>query len=169
MSYESFLNENFLLPIKATRNWLIVKNYLYNVDLKWLNSLDENDKFDVVDAYFYANIFYAANETEIKSVKYKIILDVYIIPKIENDVYVGFEYELSINLANSSEKNKILDFIEFEVENIFNLLELINIFLPFLSLNLNEIIQNETYQVSNFLEDLVRKSNLGKNIKRLIF
>lgn len=40
MSYEAFLNENFLLPLKVTRNWMIVKNYLYNVDLQWLNSLN---------------------------------------------------------------------------------------------------------------------------------
>lgn len=51
------------------------------------------------------------------------------------------------------------------MENIFNLLELINIFLPFLSLNLNGIIQNESYQINNFLEDLVRRSNLEKILR----
>ncbi|MFI8147051.1 hypothetical protein ACH8JV_19390, partial [Acinetobacter sp. ABJ_C5_2] len=86
MSYETFLNENFMLPIKASRNWLIVKNFLYNVDFTWLNSLDESDKFDVIDAYFYTNIFYVVNEVEIQAVKYKTTLDVYIIPKVENDI-----------------------------------------------------------------------------------
>ena len=44
MSYESFLNENYLLSLKVTRNWTIVKNYLYNIDLQWLNSLDDDEK-----------------------------------------------------------------------------------------------------------------------------
>ncbi len=46
---------------------MIVKNHLYNVDLKWLNSLEEDEKFDVIDAYFYKNIFYALYEIELNS------------------------------------------------------------------------------------------------------
>lgn len=36
-----------------------------------------------------------------------------------------------------------------------------------MSLNLNEIIQNESYQISNFLEDLIRKNNLGKKYQEI--
>lgn len=36
-----------------------------------------------------------------------------------------------------------------------------------MSLNLNEIIKNESYQISNFLEDLIRKSNLGKKYQEI--
>lgn len=107
MSYESFLNENYLLSLKVTRNWTIVKNYLYNIDLQWLNSLDDDEKFDVIDAYFYTNIFYASSEVDVKSVRYKLILDVYIIPIIENDIYLDFEYELTVNLINLNKKKKV--------------------------------------------------------------
>ena len=55
------------MSFKVKINWMIVKNHLYNVDLKWLNSLEEDEKFDVIDAYFYKNIFYALYEIELNS------------------------------------------------------------------------------------------------------
>lgn len=67
MSFKDYLNESFLMSFKVKRNWMIVKNYLYNVDLKWLNSLEEDEKFDVIDAYFYKNIFYALYEIKLNS------------------------------------------------------------------------------------------------------
>lgn len=50
MSFKDYLNESFFMPYKVKRNWMIVKNHLYNVDLKQLNSLEEDEKFDVIDA-----------------------------------------------------------------------------------------------------------------------
>ncbi|MCS4298064.1 hypothetical protein FHR28_000744 [Acinetobacter sp. BIGb0196] len=34
MSFKDYLNESFFMPYKVKRNWMIVKNHLYNVDLK---------------------------------------------------------------------------------------------------------------------------------------
>ena len=147
MSYESFLNENYLLSLKVTRNWTIVKNYLYNIDLQWLNSLDDDEKFDVIDAYFYTNIFYASSEVDVKSVRYKLILDVYIIPIIENDIYLDFEYELTVNLINLNKKNESLDTIEFEVKKISNLLKLIDKTMSYVSLDLINNIESNDFKI----------------------
>ncbi|MCU4538291.1 hypothetical protein [Acinetobacter bereziniae] len=164
MSYEAFLNENFLLPLKVTRNWMIVKNYLYNVDLQWLNSLDDDEKFDVIDAYFYTNIFYASSEVDVKSVRYKLILDVYIIPIIENDIYLDFEYELTVNLINLNKKNESLDTIEFEVKKISNLSKIIDKFMFHVSLDLVNHIESNDFKISIALEGIVNSLNLGEKI-----
>ncbi|NHB58281.1 hypothetical protein G9F32_09645 [Acinetobacter sp. 194] len=166
MSYESLLNENFLVPLKVTRNWMIVKNHLYNVDLQWLNSLDNDEKFDVVDAYFYTNIFYAVNEVKVKNIKYKLILDVYILPKIENDIYVDFEYELAVNLINLNKKNDSLDMIEFKVKKIDNLSKMIDKFMSYVSLDLINHIENNDFKISIALEKIVNSQNLGEKIIR---
>lgn len=167
MSYEAFLNENFLLPLKVTRNWMIVKNYLYNVDLQWLNSLDDDEKFDVIDAYFYTNIFYASSEVDVKSVRYKLILDVYIIPIIENDIYLDFEYELTVNLINLNKKNESLDTIEFEVKKISNLSKIIDKFMSHVSLYLVNHIESNDFKISIALEGIVNSLNLCEKIIRV--
>ncbi|WP_288499070.1 hypothetical protein [uncultured Acinetobacter sp.] len=167
MSYEAFLNENFLLPLKVTRNWMIVKNYLYNVDLQWLNSLDDDEKFDVIDAYFYTNIFYASSEVDVKSVRYKLILDVYIIPIIENDIYLDFEYELTVNLINLNKKNESLDTIEFEVKKISNLSKIIDKFMSHVSLDLVNNIESNDFKISIALEGIVNSLNLCEKIIRV--
>ncbi|MDA3440369.1 hypothetical protein MJ046_08445 [Acinetobacter bereziniae] len=167
MSYEAFLNENFLLPLKVTRNWMIVKNYLYNVDLQWLNSLDDDEKFDVIDAYFYTNIFYASSEVDVKSVRYKLILDVYIIPIIENDIYLDFEYELTVNLINLNKKNESLDTIEFEVKKISNLSKIIDKFMSHVSLDLVNNIESKDFKISIALEGIVNSLNLCEKIIRV--
>ncbi|WP_336951953.1 MULTISPECIES: hypothetical protein [unclassified Acinetobacter] len=166
MSYESFLNENYLLSLKVTRNWTIVKNYLYNIDLQWLNSLDDDEKFDVIDAYFYTNIFYASSEVDVKSVRYKLILDVYIIPIIENDIYLDFEYELTVNLINLNKKNESLDTIEFEVKKISNLLKLIDKTMSYVSLDLINNIESNDFKIGLVLENIVNSLNLGRKIIR---
>lgn len=166
MSYEVFLNENFLLPLKVTRNWMIVKNYLYNVDLQWLNSLNEDERFDVIDAYFYTNIFYASNSIELKSITYRLILDVYIIPIIENDIYVNFQYELTVNLINLNKKSESLDFVEFELKKISDLLKLIDKTMSYVSLDLINNIESNDFKIGLVLENIVNSLNLGRKIIR---
>ena len=123
-------------------------------------------KFDVIDAYFYTNIFYASSEVDVKSVRYKLILDVYIIPIIENDIYLDFEYELTVNLINLNKKNESLDTIEFEVKKISNLLKLIDKTMSYVSLDLINNIESNDFKIGLVLENIVNSLNLGRKIIR---
>ncbi|WP_336951947.1 MULTISPECIES: hypothetical protein [unclassified Acinetobacter] len=98
--------------------------------------------------------------------KYKLILDIYIYPKIESDMYIGFEYEVTVNLVNMNENNINLDIVEFEAKGISDLIKLMNIFLPYISLNLNKYIENKSLKISCDLEVMVNEFNLGNKVLR---
>ena len=63
-------------------------------------------------------------------------------------MYVGFEYEVTVNLVNMNKKNISLDIVEFEVKRIGDLIKLMNIFSPFTSLDLNKYIDNKILKIS---------------------
>lgn len=161
---QRYLNEHFLVALKPTHNWFFVKNNLFKVDLNWLNSLDEDKKFNVVEVYFYTNIFYASYECEYRSKKYKLVIDVYIKPKLLGETYVGFEYELGFNLFKMEKKTKILESIEFLVKQIDDVVTIMNHIFLAASLDLEENIQNNTLQIAKKLESFVGQHQLGEVI-----
>ena len=71
---EFFLNSQQLVPLKILSNWLVVKNYLYNINLDWLNNLNEDDKFQMSEIYLYKNIFYAKFDRKINNLAYSLLL-----------------------------------------------------------------------------------------------
>ena len=81
-------------------------------------------------------------------------------------MYVGFEYEVTVNLVNMNKKNISLDVVEFEVKRIGDLIKLMNIFSPFTSLDLNKYIDNKILKISYDLEVMVNEFNLGNKVLR---
>jgi hypothetical protein len=81
-------------------------------------------------------------------------------------MYVGFEYEVTVNLVNMNKKNISLDIVEFEVKRIGDLIKLMNIFSPFTSLDLNKYIDNKILKISYDLEVMVNEFNLGNKVLR---
>lgn len=81
-------------------------------------------------------------------------------------MYVGFEYEVTVNLVNMNKKNISLDIVEFEVKRIGDLIKLMNIFSPFTSLDLNKYIDNKILKNSYDLEVMVNEFNLGNKVLR---
>lgn len=81
-------------------------------------------------------------------------------------MYIGFEYEVTVNLVNMNENNINLDIVEFEAKGIIDLIKLMNIFSPFTSLDLNKYIDNKILKISYDLEVMVNEFNLGNKVLR---
>ncbi len=93
-------------------------------------------------------------------------MDVYIIPIIENDIYVNFQYELTVNLINLNKKSESLDFVEFELKKISDLLKLIDKTMSYVSLDLINNIESNDFKIGLVLENIVNSLNLGRKIIR---
>lgn len=124
---EFFLNSQQLVPLKILSNWLVVKNYLYNINLDWLNNLNEDDKFQMSEIYLYKNIFYAKFDRKINNLAYSFVVDISIYPEVDGETYKSFEYELGLGLYEVSKKNRLVVMKTYTLNNILDVAFFLNL------------------------------------------
>ncbi|MEJ5138242.1 MULTISPECIES: hypothetical protein [Acinetobacter] len=79
---------------------------------------------------------------------------------------MNFQYELTVNLINLNKKSESLDFVEFELKKISDLLKLIDKTMSYVSLDLINNIESNDFKIGLVLENIVNSLNLGRKIIR---
>lgn len=121
MNIDYFLFQNLLLPIKLPSGWCLSKNYLFDFNLEWLNSLNDEDKFKVSEVYLYEDIYIS----KIIMNGYLSLVSVSVYPETKNGIYNKISYEISISIYGKN--NKLLKYFEYPISNIYKIIKAIEI------------------------------------------
>lgn len=129
-----------LEPLRVPSGWTIGKNNLFNIDIDWLNNLDNDLRFQVENSFIYDDVFYAKCEIDNAIA----IVYIYVIKDYLGDKLNNLDYELEV-LIYRRKKQKLL--FEFKSEPLA-LLDICRKFEAIalnIYLNFNEEIDNSIF------------------------
>ena len=129
-----------LEPLRVPSGWTIGKNNLFNIDIDWLNNLDNDLRFQVENSFIYDDVFYAKCEIDNAIA----IVYIYVIKYYLGDKLNNLDYELEV-LIYRRKKQKLL--FEFKSEPL-TLLDICRKFEAIalnIYLNFNEEIDNSIF------------------------
>jgi hypothetical protein len=136
---EYILNKK-LEPLRVPSGWTIGKNNLFNIDIDWLNNLDNDLRFQVENSFIYDDVFYAKCEIDNAiAIVYIYVIKDYLGEKLNN-----LDYELEV-LIYRRKKQELL--FEFKSEPL-TLLDICRKFEAIalnIYLNFNEEIDNSIF------------------------
>ena len=102
---EYILNKK-LEPLRVPSGWTIGKNNLFNIDIDWLNNLDNDLRFQVENSFIYDDVFYAKCEIDNAiAIVYIYVIKDYLGEKLNN-----LDYELEVLIYRRKKQELLFEF-----------------------------------------------------------